>query len=151
MSVAMKIFGNFVLDIPVSRLQHGTHKVPPHGMGSTPHSDSAQGGKPRVQHRHSDLPTSPSLHPRPASSQRMCWPSQKIAFSEVRQRPGCNRQAILFCPVVPTPVKVTDGRLDKRSAPTRPKLRRSERPRRIGARADAGEMTVKRRQMMRPF
>ena len=53
--MVIKILDNFVLDIGVARLQHGTQQVAPHGLALARCADSAEGCNPRAHHRHGDL------------------------------------------------------------------------------------------------
>jgi len=55
--IVVKILDNFILDVPVSRLQHRAQQVAPDRMVVAPHSNSAQGHNPRADHGHGDLPS----------------------------------------------------------------------------------------------
>jgi len=54
--MVVKILDNFILDISVGCVQHGTQELVPHGLTLARYADSAQGGNPRAHHRHANLP-----------------------------------------------------------------------------------------------
>jgi hypothetical protein len=55
--MVIEVLDNFVFDLAVARIQHGTQKLVPHGLALARHPAPAEGCNPFTHYGHGDLPS----------------------------------------------------------------------------------------------